>query len=109
LKSISLPEGVLEIHSDAFSSTGLVSVTIPEMIEKIGSDAFRYCDALKEVIMEAVVPPEVDNGPYDFHPAFGYVDYPYPIYVPHESVERYRTVEGWSIYGERIVCIHQRN
>ena len=109
LKSISLPDGVLEIHDAAFSSTGLISVTIPEMIETIGDDAFRNCPALKEVIMEAVVPPEVDNGPYDFHPAFGYVDYPYPIYVPHESVERYRAAEGWSIYGERIVCIHERN
>ena len=109
LKSISLPDGVLEIHEGAFYSTGLVSITIPGMIESIGSDAFNYCDALKEVIMEAVIPPLVGNGRYDFHPAFGYVDYPFPIYVPHESVERYRAAEGWSIYDDRIICIHERN
>lgn len=109
LKSISLPEGLLEIHDSAFLSSGLVSITIPHKMESIGADAFNDCAALKEVILQPATPFSVSNGQYDYHPAFGYVNDPYPIYVPHGSVEQYRSAEGWSLYGERIVCIHERN
>ncbi len=48
LKSIVLPEGVVEIGDDAFvNCTSLETIQLPNSIEKIGVDAFKNCDSLK--------------------------------------------------------------
>ena len=48
--SYSVPHGVTEIGSNAFSETAaLRSVTLPESVETIGNNAFCWCDSLREV------------------------------------------------------------
>ena len=50
LKSIVIPEGVVEIESNAFSSCdSLVSVTIPKSLKRIGDVAFDHCSNLAAI------------------------------------------------------------
>ena len=50
MKSIELPESLLEIKDRAFSSCNyLTSVTLPSSIQRIGELLFRYCESLTEI------------------------------------------------------------
>ena len=52
LTEVVIPEGVVEIGSEAFSScTSLATVSIPSSVTKIGDSAFEMCDALKTFIV----------------------------------------------------------
>lgn len=51
LTSITIPDSVNSIGSNAFSATGLTSVTIPDSVETIESGAFSGCSNLKSVIL----------------------------------------------------------
>ena len=46
LTSITIPESVTRIGSDAFQCNGLTSITIPESVTSIGSGAFAACYSL---------------------------------------------------------------
>ena len=41
--------GIVEIHYDAFTNSGLTSVSIPSSVKRIGSNAFQYCENLVSV------------------------------------------------------------
>ncbi|MBQ7165431.1 MAG: leucine-rich repeat protein [Treponema sp.] len=62
--AVSIPEGVTEIGSRAFSyCTALASVTIPDSVAKIGYNAFEGCASLKSVtIPEGVT--EIGSGAF---------------------------------------------
>ena len=50
IQTVSLPEGLLNIGSEAFwCSYALTSVTIPDSVTSIGSSAFAHCSALSSV------------------------------------------------------------
>lgn len=49
LKEITLPEELKEIYGDAFEYSGLESISIPNSVLVIGSEAFRECRNLKTV------------------------------------------------------------
>lgn len=50
LKSVTIPEGVIEICDEAFSScVYLESITIPDSVQKIGANAFLECDNLTDI------------------------------------------------------------
>lgn len=46
LTSITIPESVTRIGSDAFQCNGLTSITIPESVTSIGNGAFNACESL---------------------------------------------------------------
>ena len=52
---ITIPSGVTEIDSSAFSYSGITSVTIPDSVTYIGSDAFENCENLESVTIGAGV------------------------------------------------------
>lgn len=82
IDSINLPEGLIEISSEAFGCTGISSLVIPESVTTIGYDAFYGCKKLLEVFCTSKICPSgltirtFSNG----HPSV-------EIYVP--SVEVY--------------------
>lgn len=128
LASISLPETTLSIKNSAFfSCTNLTAITIPSSVTGItGNNPISYCSNLRyleipssvttlgnltfrsslihnddEIYFYSVVPP---TGGTNFFYATDCV-----IYVPAESVDAYKSADGWSDYASRIQAIPETN
>ena len=98
LTSITIPEGVFSIGGSAFSGcSNLISLTIPESVVSIGGSAFSGCSSLENVYCKAITPPVAYSSVFSFN-ASGR-----KIYVPMESVEAYKSADGWKDYANSIV------
>lgn len=69
---------------------------LPETLTSMSAYTFGDCNAMEYVICRAVTPPTI--GVNNFNGT-------YPIYVPDESVEAYKTATNWSQYSDRIYPI----
>ncbi len=104
LTSVTIGDSVTAIGYQAFSyCSSLTSITIGDSVTTIRGGAFYYCDSLTSVYCKAVTPPTAvlyDDGYwYTFYSnASGRI-----IYVPMESVNKYKSAEGWSEYAYAIV------
>lgn len=97
--AITLPEGLKEIQGYVFyDCENLKEITLPKSLEKIYYRAFAYCSSLEKIVSLAVTPPTEANAIFENTGVC-------PIYVPEESVEAYKTAEGWSDYADRIQAI----
>ena len=52
LKSVTIPDTVVEIKRNAFYATELTSITIPENVKIIGESAFSECHNLESITLE---------------------------------------------------------
>ena len=96
LTSVTIGSGVTSIGTIAFNScTSLTSITIPDSVTTIGERAFQNCSGLTSITCNATTPPTLGQNVF-----FNAADY--PIYVPSQSVEAYKTAEGWSKYASTI-------
>ena len=94
LTSVTIPDSVTTIGYCAFSGcSSLTSITIPDSVTAIGTWAFDECSSLESVYCKPTTPPSIGNLVFDDN-ASGR-----KIYVPAESVEAYKTAEGWSDYA----------
>ena len=99
LTSVTIPDSVATISSSAFSNCySLESVTIGKNVTKIGVCAFQHCESLTSVYCKATTPPAGASNMF-VNNASGR-----KIYVPMESVEAYKSAEGWSEYADDIVA-----
>ena len=104
LTSITIPNSVTSIGDEAFSNcSGLTSVTIPNSVKGIGSRAFFDCTGLTSVTIEAETPPTWWRDDYDYFP-FDELNYnnSYPIYVPCNAINVYRSSPSWRPYRYRV-------
>ena len=102
LTSVTIPNSVTTISEGAFwNCSGLTSFTIPNSVTTIGDEAFKSCSSLTILTIENATPPEVRGW------AFGGVSENITIYVPAESVEKYKAAEGWSEYADKIKAIEK--
>ena len=97
ITSIDIPSGVTTIDTSTFNfCSGLTSIDIPSGVTSIGMYAFNGCISLTSVTVNATTPPTL--GLFAGIPNC-------PIYVPSQSVEAYKTAQGWSDYASRIYPI----
>ena len=104
LTSVTITNSVTTIGGFAFFyCDSLTSVIIPDSVTTIGGGAFWECSSLTSVYCKAVTPPTAvlyDDG---YWYTFDYNASGRKIYVPTESVEAYKSAEGWSSYADAIV------
>ena len=109
LSNIVFPDGLKYIEEFVFGGcTSLTNVVFPESLTQIGRSAFEGCSSLTTCTCCAVVPPTLDFyhtwGGYDYGLLFENTPLQ-AIYVPRESVEAYKTADGWSHYADIIFPI----
>ena len=102
--SVTIGSGVTTIGDYAFyNCDSLTSVTIPDSVTTIGDYAFYICDSLTSVYCKATTPPVAILSEFGWWSAFSNNVSDLKIYVPMDSVEAYKSAEGWSIYADAIV------
>ncbi len=114
LVSLTLPQTITSIGSNAFAQSGLMSVQIPDDVISVGMDAFAYCSQLstveigpnvkrmnqgvfyssevKNVYVKAKTPPTIGNYLFSSKPI---------IHVYAESLAEYEA-SAWAEYGTLV-------
>ena len=104
LTAITIPNSVTTIGTAAFSNcANMESVTIGSGVTFIGSGAFAVATSsnvkIQSVTINATTPPALDGGTATFVGN-------YPIYVPAQSVNAYKTAQYWNyLWADRIQAI----
>ena len=100
VKSITIPDGVTSIGEEAFENcNALESITIPDSVTTIGESAFRECTSLTSITVNAITPPTLNDI------TFSTSSTGRKIYVPRNSVNAYKSAEGWKKYADDIVGV----
>ena len=103
LTEYAIPDSVTTIGYAAFCGCdSLTSVTIPDSVTSIRYAAFADCSSLTSVYCKPTTPP-VAIIYYDYWYAFIDNALGRKIYVPMESVEAYKSAQGWSDYASDII------
>lgn len=98
LASVTLSPNITTIGEFAFHScSSLQSVSIPKNVTEIEQSAFASCVSLKSITVNPIDPPTLENS----SPIFSETN-DCPIFVPQDSLEKYKTSSGWSEYADRI-------
>lgn len=98
LTNVNIPANANYIGKYAFSACeSLKNITIPNSVSSIGEGAFWGCSALSEIYCISATPPIA------YSHIFRYINSRAKIYVPRNSVEAYKSAEGWKEYAEDIV------
>ena len=98
MSSITIPDGVTNIGSNAFHyCESLSSIIIPSSVTRIDDGVFIGCIKLTSMTVLAVTPPTL--GDITISTAT------IAIYVPSASVNTYKTASGWSSYASKIQSI----
>ena len=80
----------------------MTSITIPDSVTEIGYLAFYSCNSLTSVFCERTTPPTANFEGYSSWDAFNDNAADRKIYVPAESVDAYKSADGWSEYADAI-------
>ena len=103
LTEYTIPDSVTTIGEWAFyDCSSLESVTIGDSVTSIGYGAFANCSGLSSVYCKTTTPP-VALISFGYWGAFDDNASGRKIYVPMQSVEAYKSAEGWSNYSSYIV------
>ena len=98
LTDITIPSDLTEIKDYAFQGcTSLTSVTIGNSVTSIGDGAFMDCTSLTSVYCKPITPPATGRYHCFTNNASGR-----KIYVPRNSVEAYKSADGWKDYADYI-------
>lgn len=94
LHTIGLPSTLRTIECRAFQGCeSLTCIQIPAGVTKVHIDAFMS-NALKDVVMESAVPPEMTGILKDDEWRYRDVD----LFVPYDSVTLYKQAPGWKSF-----------
>lgn len=105
LHDLTIPNSVTSIANGGFyHCTNIENVTIGNGITNIGWLAFADCSNITRMTINATTPPTLSAGQSPT-PATDTFSGSYPIYVPSESVNAYKTADKWSVIASRIQAI----
>ena len=97
--SVRTGSSLLYIGDYAFHECNISSIVIPSTIKSIGTNAFAKCYNLTSIICEANTPPVCKD--YAIYIVAGKPN----IYVPANSLSKYKAASGWSTYADNIFPI----
>ena len=98
LTSVTIPDSVTTIGNYTFDDcSSLTSITIPDSVTTVGNYAFDDCCSLTSVYCKPTTPPAGDYYMF-YNNASGR-----KIYVPTESVNKYKSASYWKYYAYAIV------
>ena len=90
LENLVIPEGVTEVGDAAFyGCTYLDSLALPSTTQRIGDNCFALCSRMKQINVNATVPPTI------FAKTFFDVNRNIPVIVPEGAREAYANDEYW--------------
>lgn len=100
LGNVTFSNNLTSIGNYAFDNCSLENIILPNSLINIGEGAFMN-NNLTSITCLASIPPTL--GEYVFDEVENTDDC--PIYVPSESVNTYKSADGWSKYSSRIQAI----
>lgn len=103
--SITCPETLVTIGSQAFGRCALTSFTIPASVESIAYDIFNGCYDITDITSLATVPPATVSG--SFHSLTLFTS-KVTLYVPEGSVSAYQEAAEWSKFNSIEVIPSQQ-
>lgn len=95
LAEIVLPQSLRKIGSEAFAynqNEAFTSFTIPSGVTEIGQDILAYCSNLIDITLMPTSIPAYNN---EWGRPLGYGLDKATIYVPEDLLESYRSTDGW--------------
>lgn len=96
LSSVAIAEGVISLGDKCFSvCPSLTSVTLPASVASLGDECFYGCSSLTKITIRNPEPPFVYGYLFEDEPNSALV------YVPSESVGRYKSTDIWLEYDIR--------
>ena len=103
LTAVTIPSGVTSLGVFSFSDCwSLNTITIPSTVTNINALCFSSTSGLTSMVFEGTTPPHL-GGLAGWSASLGSTDYTFPIYVPCEAVDAYKTAFG-EAYAPRIRC-----
>ena len=81
----------------------ITTITIPENVTELGDFVFDDCKKLESVYCRPITPPSQMYENTDNAGLFSQNAEGRKIYVPNESVDAYKSAQGWSLYADDIV------
>lgn len=104
LSSIYIGNNVNTIENVAFEYTFINSVDLPSSLTTLGGGAFANCKKLETVYCRAINPPSIikEANTEQWNCFLNCPNLKY-IYVPFDSVDSYKSADGWKDYANYIV------
>lgn len=103
LTAITLPPGITSIDRYCFDSCrSLKTITIPASVTSIGKSCFEENSGMTSMVFEGTTPPKLASLS-GWSASLGSTSYTFPIYVPCQSLDAYKTAFGEG-YAPRIRC-----
>lgn len=90
IKNLIIPNDVTRIANGVFFfCKSINTIFIHKNVTNIGSACFGYCTGLHQITCEAIEPPVLGDMVFDE------VDKSIPLYVPFESIDKYKSTDQW--------------
>lgn len=106
LSNINLPTTLVTLGAGVFlGCTSLTSIVMPSSWKWSGTSIFSGCTNLTEIHVQSLVPPKTQSSMETFSLGLDETNTNIRIYVPSESLEAYKTADGWSTFADRIVGV----
>ena len=102
LTAVTLPANITELNVSFKNCTSLKNMTIPSKVSIIRTGIWQNCSSLESLTFLSVTPP--DLGEYyaiTFQNTNNCI-----LYVPSQSLNAYKTANGWKEYASRIMPIN---